>query len=1009
VPPVVRLVEGEDIDAWQRALLVLCLPSRASGDSPTVDLDAPTVIVPNSAAAEQWHRTLERRVLLDEWTAPRALQDALEHEVDARPRRALTMPRLLTRDQVYDACHRTARIDARRLPPLEREVLMGASARDAARVSPPPFLLRPGLVAEMLRFHDHVDRLGHDVGTWLASAIAQLQDEADTDRGAARLLQQSRFLQAAFARLATKVAAADGLDDRALREALHACDRPWGPAHLVIAVGDHHADANGLWPVDLRLLAGAPAARRIDVLATRRVANGLFGRLRRLWPDAVDVRIPRQRPTVTMLEVSSPEHRWLACRDRNEEVLAYARRVKVRRDRDAAASALVFRRPLPYLYAAQSVLGGAGIPFQSSGTLPLAAEPWAAGLDLLMDAALAGYTRAALVTLLRSPHVRLRRADGTPIDGADIAAFDTWLSGHRYLGTLARLDELLNRPLPAERGGTSAPSQSQGRGQIDIQRGERVARDVGRAACGWLSRMAPFDGAGPGAAHVRALRETWQAAERLPEDDEPEASRTRRTRAALNLLLGQLEAALAAHDPAPVPARDTCILIRRWIEERTFALPRRDDGVQVIDADAAPFGTFDHARIVGLLEGEWPEPSAREIFYPAFMLERLGWAEERTRTAALRARFADLLLLPAQAVGVSVPELDQDAVVRPSSLLDELLAFGAERCVPIPDDERDMPVTADDALLATPAYPRAPVLDGEAQAWACWRVARPAPPEPGRTASLPGDRYGVTSVETYVQCPFKYFASRVLSLEGEAEDEPGLPARDAGILLHDVLRACFEEWQRQGRTAIGPDDLPAAREVFATVAERALRHLPPADRAVERVRLLGSAVAPGVIEKMLRVEAEHFGDVGARALEHPIDQPVTLPSAQGPRTVHVRGRVDRVDWTDGHAIRVVDYKTGRRPTQALQPGVYAHALVQQEAAAGRTVTIAPSGFVAFREEVPWIESVRTSDDADGQARAFVEAVDAIESGAFPVKPQNPFRCQFCEYPGVCRKDYVGDE
>ena len=114
---------------------------------------------------------------------------------------------------------------------------------------------------------------------------------------------------------------------------------------------------------------------------------------------------------------------------------------------------------------------------------------------------------------------------------------------------------------------------------------------------------------------------------------------------------------------------------------------------------------------------------------------------------------------------------------------------------------------------------------------------------------------------------------------------------------------------------------------------------------------------------MLRVEAELFGDVVRRALEHPIDQHVTLPAADGTRTVHLRGRIDRVDWTGDGRARVIDYKTGRRPTQALQPGVYAHAVVQQERASGRHVGIAPSGFVAFREDVPWVQAARRSGRA----------------------------------------------
>ena len=173
----------------------------------------------------------------------------------------------------------------------------------------------------------------------------------------------------------------------------------------------------------------------------------------------------------------------------------------------------------------------------------------------------------------------------------------------------------------------------------------------------------------------------------------------------------------------------------------------------------------------------------------------------------------------------------------------------------------------------------------------------------GRPRRQPGERYSVTAVETYLQCPFQYFAGRVLGLKEEADDEPGTAgARRGPAAARRAARLLPGSGGERGHVAIRPDDLPEARAVFAAVAERALRALPPADRAVERVRLFGSAVATGVLEKMLRVEVELFGDVVAsRALEHPIDQHVTLPAADGTRTVHLRGRIDRVDWTDATA------------------------------------------------------------------------------------------------------------
>ena len=45
---------------------------------------------------------------------------------------------------------------------------------------------------------------------------------------------------------------------------------------------------------------------------------------------------------------------------------------------------------------------------------------------------------------------------------------------------------------------------------------------------------------------------------------------------------------------------------------------------------------------------------------------------------------------------------------------------------------------------------------------------------------------------------------------------------------------------------------------------------------------------------------------------------------------------------------------------------------------------------------------------DAQAR-LLGAIDEIERGEFPPTPIEPFRCTFCGYSGVCRKDYVGDE
>src|SRR5687767_14362586 len=134
MPPVIRLIQADDVDAWQRVLLALSLPGVSEGardaGATAPPIEPPLVIVPGRAAAEQWRRTLDRRVLVEHWQPPVALQRALEHRVRP-PSSSLAMPRLVSRDDAYETWHHEARIDLPRVSALTREVLMAAGARRA--------------------------------------------------------------------------------------------------------------------------------------------------------------------------------------------------------------------------------------------------------------------------------------------------------------------------------------------------------------------------------------------------------------------------------------------------------------------------------------------------------------------------------------------------------------------------------------------------------------------------------------------------------------------------------------------------------------------------------------------------------------------------------------------------------------------------------------------------------------------------------------------------------------
>ena len=135
--------------------------------------------------------------------------------------RALGLPQILTRSGWYDAMHSRLPSPPRRLSDLEREVLLNAAARDAAATElEPPFRLRAGLLVEMLALYDDLRRRDSSVDDFERVLVRELQRDADDDRGAARLLKQTRFLAAAFRGYEARRDATDAVDEYALRTML---------------------------------------------------------------------------------------------------------------------------------------------------------------------------------------------------------------------------------------------------------------------------------------------------------------------------------------------------------------------------------------------------------------------------------------------------------------------------------------------------------------------------------------------------------------------------------------------------------------------------------------------------------------------------------------------------------------------------------------------------------------------------------------------------------------------
>jgi RecB family exonuclease len=200
------------------------------------------------------------------------------------------------------------------------------------------------------------------------------------------------------------------------------------------------------------------------------------------------------------------------------------------------------------------------------------------------------------------------------------------------------------------------------------------------------------------------------------------------------------------------------------------------------------------------------------------------------------------------------------------------------------------------------------------------------------------------------------------------------------------------------------------------LTKEALAPLAEADRALEEVRLLGSIVARGLAERVFELEANAGGRIVERLVEFDLKGTFTFPSLAGIRqhAIKIHGKADRIDLFETGGLRVVDYKLSRVPDTdtSVQLGVYAHAARQAlEARDGRPHPLTDAMYIAFGDERRTEGRLGGSGESaamavEARASDFATAIGQIEAGHFPPHPRRPGDCQWCQYAGVCRKEYL---
>ena len=170
--------------------------------------------------------------------------------------------------------------------------------------------------------------------------------------------------------------------------------------------------------------------------------------------------------------------------------------------------------------------------------------------------------------------------------------------------------------------------------------------------------------------------------------------------------------------------------------------------------------------------------------------------------------------------------------------------------------------------------------------------------------------FSPTIFEDYLECPLRYYYTRVLGISSDNVLEDDLDASQLGTAIHNILRNIYAPYNNDCR----PD---SHRLVDAEGLRRALDELPQYmqrefgtfflhGRATEGRNHYLHSVAEAQLRRMLQKEIallEQGHTIEIVSLEKTLGP---IPLAEG---IFLKGKADRIDRFDGR-LRIIDYKTG---------------------------------------------------------------------------------------------------
>lgn len=407
-------------------------------------------------------------------------------------------------------------------------------------------------------------------------------------------------------------------------------------------------------------------------------------------------------------------------------------------------------------------------------------------------------------------------------------------------------------------------------------------------------------------------------------------------------------------------------LLGLQMEATPFIAPAVDDRVLMLPLAAARLRSFDAVLMVGADARHLPSAQNETLFFANAVRRELGLHTRESRQRQQLRDFAGLLQAN-QSVVLSW-QAQRDGEPNPVSLWIERLQLSQAR--------------AGLGALRTHEVEAAPRR---------LHATPPLRPQPSAPGLLP-QRLSASGYNSFIACPYQFFATRMLGLSGLDEFSDMPEKRDYGDWLHQVLHAYHSALLADATAAEQRESLlrQCSEQVFGAAMAR--------NTAAIAYYARWQKALPAYLAWANEREAQGWQFVlGERRYER------TLDWAGGSIMLH--GRIDRIDCNVDGERAVLDYKT--RDVASLRSKLkdgedhqlaFYGLLSDAPVASASYVALEPTRNKAGDAEAP-----RYAESQQALHAHILVSMQAIADGA-PL-PANGIEvvCQYCDVRGLCRK------